>query len=128
LTGITTTQDFQRVFGGVEFGRQFEKRVRPFFGVHAVAVRQDVGTIILDTVSGQPFIVDSDVSTRLSYDFAAGVGFNVGDWWGLEAGVRYLDELKTTVPEADGSFSTTRPEYLQIYLGFTRHFDWPEGQ
>ena len=92
-----------------------------------MVIRQDVGTIILDTTTGQPFIVDSDTSTRLSYDFSAGLGIDIGDWSGIEAGVRYLDQVKTTVPEPDGSFSTTRPEYIQLYLGFTRRFDWPKG-
>ena len=82
----------------------------------------------LDTVTGQPFITNSDTSTRLSYDVAAGLGVEIGDSTGLEAGARYLNEIRTAVPESDGSFTTTRPEYVQFYLGVTRRFDWPKGQ
>ena len=38
------------------------------------------------------------------------------------------DGFELKVPEDDGSFSTTRPEYLQYYFGWTRRFAWPKGQ
>ena len=128
VTGFATTQDYQRIFGGAEIGRRFDARIRPHFGANVAALRQDVQTLFSDVSSGEQFVGRSDTSTRLGYDLTAGLDVGITRETGLEVGVRYLDGFELKVPEDDGSFSTTRPEYLQYYFGLTRRFAWPKGQ
>jgi hypothetical protein len=122
VTGFATTQDYQRIFGGAEIGRRFDARIRPHFGANVAALRQDVQTLFSDVLSGEQFVGRSDTSTRLAYDLTAGLDVGITRETGLEVGVRYLDGFELKVPEDDGSFSKTRPEYLQYYFGLTRRF------
>jgi opacity protein-like surface antigen len=128
VTGFATAHDYQRVFGGAEIGRRLDARIRPHFGANVAALRQDVQTLFSDVSSGEQFVGRSDTSTRLGYDLTAGLDVGITRETGLEVGVRYLDGFELKVPEDDGSFSKTRPEYLQYYFGLTRRFAWPKGQ
>jgi opacity protein-like surface antigen len=127
-TGFATTQDYQRIFGGAEIGRKLDARIRPHLGANVVLLRQDLSTHFLDTSTGEHFVGRRDSGTRLSYDLSAGLGIGITPKTGLDAGVRYVDGLETRVPDTDGSLMTTRPDYLQFYLGVTHRFAWPQGQ
>ena len=125
---FATTQDYQRIFGGAEIGRNPEARIHPHFGVDLVVLRQDETTHFFDPFSGETFAGSSNSSTRLAYDLSAGLGIAITSKTGLDAGARYMDGFKMSVPDADGSPMTTRPEYLQFYVGVTHRFAWPKGQ
>ncbi len=128
LEGFATTQDFQRVFAGAEFGRSFDARIRPHVGVNLVLLRQDETNYFVDAFSGELFAGASDSSTRLTYDLSAGLGIGITRKTGLDFGVRFLDGIKINVPESDGSVTTIRPDYYQFHLGVTHRFAWPRGQ
>ncbi len=128
LEGFATTQDFQRVFAGAEFGRSFDARIRPHVGVNLVLLRQDETNYFVDTFGGELFAGASDSSTRLTYDVSAGLGIGISRKTGLDIGVRYMDGFKVQVPDGAGSFTTARPDYYQFHLGVTHRFAWPRGQ
>jgi len=127
-SNFVTTQDYQRLFGGAEIGRKLDARIRPHFGVNVVLLRQDLTAHFLDTSGGELIAGSSDSSTRLSYDLSAGLGIGITQETGLDVGVRFIDGIEAMVPRMDGSLMTTRPDYLQFYVGLTRRFAWPQGQ
>ncbi len=128
IEGFATTQDFQRVFVGAEFGRSFDAKLRPHLGVNLVLLRQDETNYFVDAFSGELFTGASDSSTRLTYDASAGLGIGITRKTGLDVGVRFMDGIKIKVPDSSGSVTTIRPDYLQFYLGVTHRFAWPRGQ
>ena len=124
-SGLVATQDYMRLFGGIEVGRRLDARIRPHLGVSVALIRQDLQTFSLDTVSGEPIINRSDSDTRLGYDLSAGVGFRITTKIGLDLGLRGMRGFEIRVPNAAGSSTRLDRDYLQWYLGVTHQFDWP---
>ena len=125
-SGFATTQDYIRMFGGIEVGPRLAARIRPHIGVGVALIRQDFQTFSFDTGSSEPTIVRTDSDTRFGYDLSAGVGFRVTSKIGLDLGVRGMRGFEIKIPNATGGSTTVDPDYLQWYLGVTHRFDWPD--
>jgi len=126
LTVFTTSQDYYRIFGGAEVGGRSEARVRPHAGLQLALVRQEISTIFFDPGSGLSGVVGSESSTRLGYGLSGGVGIRITEKTSIDGGMRYLKGFGIEIPTQDGSTTTVRPDYLQLYLGITRRYKWPE--
>jgi hypothetical protein len=126
VTVFTTSQDYYRIFGGAEVGGRPGARVRPHAGLQLALVRQEISTTFFDPGSGLSGVVGSESSTRLGYGLSGGVSVRINDKTGIDGGLRYLKGFGVDVPVEDGSTRTIRPDYVQLYLGVTRRYKWPE--
>ncbi len=120
-TVASTTQDYVRLFGGIEIGRRLDARIRPHLGLNAALLLQNRTTKLLDGF-GESYDTRTDSSTRLAYDISAGLDIGITSKTGLDAGVRFMNGFKVTLPDG---LQTVQQDYLQFYVGVTHRFAWP---
>lgn len=124
LTGLrveqNTSQNYGRLYLGGELGPHGNGFLQPYAGADLALVFYNIGTTVtipddFDRENSINQQLRDETEAAFGWSAGAGVVFDVGRW-GIDAGVRYLEQYGVPQQLGDGAV-TIQPSYLQYRLG-----------
>ncbi len=125
LTGLRveqqTSQNYGRLFAGVQVGSHSSGFLRPYVGANVAAVWYEIHTdVVVPDDSNRENEIRQNLKRRdevaFGWDANAGVDLNFRNRWNIDAGVRVLHAYGVPQQLGDGAV-TIHPGYVQYRIG-----------